>query len=187
MFTPRSLKTVAISALLLLFSLACIPAVMAQTATTPPDPSVTPPLVEFTEVFAAGGSWNQTGSPQFCFTAANAHRITTGVYSFTAVDVFALTNPTPLLPNQAKYTITVTPTTGIATQIRSFGKVRLFGIGTIGAAAGGSQVGWAYSAGGFAYIPLGKGFSVIPNFRTVKTSLSGEFQGILGVMIGWGK
>jgi hypothetical protein len=175
------LKTAATSLLLFLFSLACIPPLFSQTASPP----VTPP--ELTEVFAAGGSWNQNGNPQFAFTVFNAHRVSTGLFTFSVVDVFALTNPTPLAPGQSKYSITTTPTTGVAQHLRDFGKVKIYVIATVGAAAGGSRVGWAYTTGGCAYIGLGKGLSIIPNFRTVKTSLSGDFQGIYGVAFGWGK
>lgn len=151
-------------------------------------PATPAPPEERRDVFGAGGSYNSspTAVPNFAGTIVYAHRITAGLYSFTLVDIFAQPNPAPV-EGASTFVITTTPTTGLAQHTRDIGKVKLYVLGTIGAAAGGSQVGWAYSAGGAAYIGLGKGYCLIPNIRMLKSSLNGEFQGIFGIMFGWGK
>lgn len=147
-----------------------------------------PALEERQDVFGAGGSYNSSPAavPSFAGTIMYAHRVSQGLYSFTLVDVFAMPNPAPV-EGGSSYVITTTPTTGLAQYLREIGGVKTYAIGTVGASAGGSQLGWAYSAGGAAYIGLGKGWCLIPNLRLLKSSLNGEFQGIFGVMIGWGK
>jgi hypothetical protein len=142
------------------------------------------------DVFGAGGSFNSspTAVPSFAGALMYAHRISAapGLYSFTLVDIFAMPNPAPV-EGGSTYIITTTPTTGLAQYTRSIGGVKIYALGTIGASAGGSQLGWAYSAGGAAYVGLGKGWCLIPNIRLLKSSLNGEFQGIFGLMLGWGK
>lgn len=146
------------------------------------------PLEERQDVFGAGGSYNSspTAVPSVAGTIMYAHRVSAGLYSFTLVDIFATPNPNTAA-GASTFVITTAPTTGLAQHTRDIGKVKLYVLGTVGAAAGGSNVGWAYSAGGAAYIGLGKGWCLIPNIRMLKSSLSGEFQGIFGIMFGWGK
>ncbi len=143
------------------------------------------------DVFGAGGSYNSSPAaiPSFAGAVMYAHRVSPGLYSFTLVDIFA---QTALVKDAtgaevSKYQITTAPTTGLAQHLRDIGKVKVYVLGTIGAAAGGTQIGWAYSTGGAAYIGLGKGWCLIPNLRMMKSSLSGDYQGIYGIMIGWGK
>jgi hypothetical protein len=144
-------------------------------------------VVEKEDLFAAGGSFSQTGTPQFAADILYAHRVSAGLYSFTIVDIFAQSNaPDPAVPNAPKFTITTAPTTGVAQHVRDVGPVKLFVIATVGGAAGGTHVGWSYTTGGAAIIPVTKNFSAILNFRALKSSL-GDVQGIYGVAIGWGK
>ena len=148
-----------------------------------------PAPAERQDVFGAGASYNSspTAVPSVAGTIMYAHRVSDGLYSFTLVDIFAMPNPNAATPGASSFVITTTPTTGIAQHTRDIGKVKIYVIGTIGAAAGGNEVGWAYSAGGCAYIGLGKGWYAMPNVRMLKSSLNGEFQGIFGIMFGWGK
>lgn len=143
---------------------------------------------EVKELVAAGGSYSQTAAPQFSGTLLYAHNISAGLYSFTVIDVFARpVTPDPLITNSPSYAITTSTTTGIAQFLRSVGPARVYVVATIGTAAGGTNVGWAYTTGGCAYIPIGKrGWSLVPSFRALKSSI-GEMQGIYGLAIGWGR
>ena len=152
----------------------------------------TPAPTEREDVFGAGASYNSSPEaiPSAAGTIMYAHRVSEGLYSFTIVDIFAqakdFTDPATGAVT-SKYQITTTPTTGVAQHLRDIAGAKIYVIATVGAAAGGSQVGWAYSTGGAAYIGLGKGWCLIPNIRLMKSSLSGDYQGIFGIMFGWGK
>ena len=152
-------------ALLLCLSLSCAP-LLAQ------EP--------FKDLFAAGGSWNTQGSPQVNGMTLYAHQLGTGLYSFTLTDI----TPVQLRP---RVVITTNMTTGLAQHLRNFAFARIYVLATAGVGAGGENVGFAYSAGGAAVIPLGKsGLCLLPNIRVLKNTLS-EFQGIYGLALGFGQ
>ena len=164
--------------LLFLFSICTIPAL----AQAPPAPDT-----DKTELVGAGGSYNQTGIPQFSLNVYYGHKVAVNLYSFTFVDIFARTLDTTGLPaNSPRFSITTAPTTGLAQKLRDIGPIKVYVLGTIGGAAGGTNVGWSYTTGGFAYIPIRKDYHIILNFRALKSSIT-EVQGIYGVAFGWGK
>jgi hypothetical protein len=133
----------------------------------------------YKDVVAAGVSWNQQATPQINGTLVYGALIGTGLYSFNLVDV----TPQTYKP----FVITTNITFGLAQHMRDIGIVKVYTVATAGVGAGGNNVGFAWTAGGAAFIPLGKkGLFLLPNVRVLKNTLS-EFQGIYGIAIGWGK
>jgi hypothetical protein len=128
---------------------------------------------------AAGVSFNQYGTPQISGTGLYAYRLTgADTYSFSLVDIF---------PNSFRpFRVTNAYTTGVGQRVRAINGVPIFAVGSIGAATAADNTGWAWTAGGLAAIPIGRGFSILPNLRILKSSVS-EYQYAVGVMVGWGK
>jgi hypothetical protein len=131
------------------------------------------------DYLAAGASYSKNAVPATSLNILVARRIGTSLYSFTLMDVLPKSTQTA--------TAMVSITTGLGQKIREIGPVKIFLVASIGGAAGGQDIGWSYSTGGCLIIPLGKGgISLMPNFRALKTSIS-DYQGIFGIMIGFGK
>lgn len=182
LFSMRSMALAAILVLMVM-AFATLP-VFAQGST------------EVKDFVAAGVNWNQYAAPQVNGSLMYARNISGGTYSFTMMDIFSKT--------MQPFTVTTSITTGVGQHIKDIGIVRIYGLTTIGVAAGGAvsssdvpaaesskedkaTVGWAWT-GGFALpIPIGKkGWCLMPTVRFIKSSFS-DFQGIYGVSIGWGK
>jgi hypothetical protein len=128
---------------------------------------------------AAGVSWNQYASPQINGNLLYGKKLTdANTYSFSFVDVVSKS----LKP----FTVTTAISSGLAQYLKTIGPARCFVVTTVGVAAGGDNVGYVWTGGGAFAIPIGRGFSLMPNVRVLKSSLS-EWQGIYGLMIGFGK
>jgi hypothetical protein len=141
---------------------------MAQTA-----PEVMPK-----DYVAAGMSWNQYSAPEINGNLLYAHKITDqNTYSFTFMDVIS--------KSWKPFTATTAVSTGVAQHVRTIGPARCFLVTTVGVAAGGDNVGYVWTGGGAFAIPIGKSFTMLPNVRVLKSSLS-DFQYIAGIMIGFG-
>jgi hypothetical protein len=159
-------KAVFLAAFCLLPSAFCFPpSAFAQT----PSPS---------QFAAAGASYNQYNTPQISGWAVYAHNIGGETYSFSLIDITSKTrNP---------FTVAAASTTGIAQHILDFGAARVFALGTAGISAGGENVGNAFSGGGAAIIPLGRGWSAVLTARALKSSIAGT-QAVVGLGFGWGR
>jgi hypothetical protein len=138
------------------------------------------------EQFAGTGvAWNQFASPQINGMAVFAKRIagdSRPMYSFSAVNfVSAQARPFRLL---------TTTETGIAQYLTAFGPFAVYGIGTTGLAAGGTDSGTStgavFSGGGLALAGIGKGWRLGPYFRVIKPTIS-DRQWAAGLMLGWGR
>jgi hypothetical protein len=128
---------------------------------------------------AAGVAWNQYSAPQIAGTLLYAHQLQAGLFSFNLVDVTSKT--------VKPFTVQTAISTGLAQHVRDIGPGRLFVTTTAGLAAGGENVGWAWSAGGAVAIPINKhGWTLLGSARVLKASI-GDFQAIYGLAIGWGK
>jgi hypothetical protein len=123
-------------------------------------------------------SWNPYSAPEITGNGLYAHKLTEGTYSFTLLDVTSKTIR-PFVP-------LTTFTSGIAQHVRDFGPAKIFWVGTVGISYGGDNVGWTYTSGGAVVFGLGKGRSIMPNVRVLKSSVS-AFQCVAGVLFGWGK
>lgn len=131
------------------------------------------------ENFIAGGiAFNQYSVPQISGALLYAQRIGEGLYSYSLVDVVSKT--------VRPFVATTSITTGLAQHVRSIGKIRVYISGTGGVAAGGENLGFSWSAGGAAVVPLGGGWKLLPGVRVIKSSIT-DFQGVYSLMIGWGK
>jgi hypothetical protein len=141
----------------------------------------TPPA----NIYAAGASYNNSGTPAVDGTALYAHLVNdgSGTYVFTIVDA---------LPQSVKpLTVTTNVGAGIAQKIFSAGPISVYVPTSAGISWTGSNTGWAWTTGGMATIPIksGSGWFVGPNVRVLKSSVAGGtgYQLIGGVMVGWGK
>ena len=139
-----------------------------------------------TNIYALGGSWNQSASSQtsqqFAATAMYARAQTeAGTYAFTALDIV----PTSIAP----ITLTNQVSVGVAQRVLTLGAWKVYATAAAGPSWSGTNSGWAWLAGGMASRPLGKGsWRIMPNIRTVKSSVNNNsgYQLILGVMFGFG-
>jgi hypothetical protein len=129
---------------------------------------------------AAGVALNQYAAPQISGTLLYAKQVTAvNTYSFTLVDVISKS----LQPFEAATSIS----SGVAQQILKLEGIRIFATTTVGMIAGGEDIGWSWTGGGAAAIPLGKsGFSLLPSVRFLASGLT-ERQMIYGLAIGFGK
>ena len=139
-----------------------------------------------TNLYSFGMSWNQSASAtvaqQFAGTAMYARKQTeAGTYAFTALDIV----PTAVNP----ITVTNQTSVGIAQRVLTVGGWKIYGTAAAGPSWTGSNSGWAWLAGGMASRSIGsKGWRIMPNIRTIKSSVSNGsgYQLIIGVMVGFG-
>lgn len=149
----------------------------AQTATVPPLPAK-----PFSNIYAAGVSWNQNATPQIAGTGLYARIVdaSTGTYAFTALDA---------LPASVKpFTVSTNIGAGIAQKVFSIGKAQVFIPTAAGISFNGSNTGWQWNGGALVSIPVKGSFRVMPVARFLKSSVSGgsSYQPIIGVLFGWG-
>jgi hypothetical protein len=139
-----------------------------------------------TNLVAVGGSWNQFASPQFNGLAVYAHKIADNndrpTYSFTAV--------TFLSASRNPFRVATTTETGIAQHLIDFHPFRVYGLGQVGVASSanptGTNVGLAYSGGGIALAPLGRGWTAGPFVRILKPGTI-DRQWAAGLIVGIGR
>ena len=129
---------------------------------------------------AAGMGWNQYASPQLNGNLLYAHRAGAddSLYSFTFVDAVS--------KSWQPFETATSITTGLAQKFLAVGRVKVYATTGVGIMAGGTNVGYSWTSGGAASIPLKKGWALLPNIRVIKSSLT-DFQWIGGCLIGWGK
>jgi hypothetical protein len=133
-----------------------------------------------TNIYAAGVSYNNSGSPSIAGTGMYAHNITGGTYAFTVVDA---------LPSSFKpFTVTSSFGAGIAQKVFTVGKVPIYIPTAAGISYNGTNTGWAWSTGALASVKVKGNWRVFPNVRIVKSSVSNGsgYQPIVGVMFGYG-
>ena len=130
------------------------------------------------DFIAAGVSYNQGASPAIAGTGIYAHKALDGTYSISGVDI---------LPTSTNPLKTQTNTwTGVAQKVYTFGSVPIFAIAAGGSSTTGNNTGWAWTAGGGAPVPLGKGWVLMPCARYSKSSVA-DGRVIVGLLVGWGK
>lgn len=135
-----------------------------------------------TNFYAAGVSYNNSGSPSVAGTGMYAHLISdkTGSYAFTVVDA---------LPSSFKpFTVTSSFSAGLSQKIATIGKVPIFIPTAAGVSYSGSNVGWAWSTGALASFKVKNNWRIFPNVRIVKSSVSNGagYQPVVGIMFGYG-
>lgn len=136
-----------------------------------------------TNVYAAGVSYNNAGSPSVAGTGLYARAISldTGTYAFTVVDAL----PTNVHP----FTVTTNFGGGIAQRVVTIGKVPIYIPSSAGVSYSGTNTGWAWSTGVLASIKIKNNWHIFPTVRVAKSSVSNGtgYQPIVGVLFGWGK
>lgn len=157
-----------------LLALALLPQPLRAQATTPSQP---------TNIYAAGITYNQSGTPSIAGTALYAHSLSdgSGTYAFTLVDAI----PTSTRP----FVVTTSTAVGIAQRIATIGKVPLYIPTAAGVAWNGQNTGWAWSTGVMFVVKLKGNWRLLPNVRVLGSSASNQsgIQPIGGALISWGK
>lgn len=131
-------------------------------------------------IYAAGVSFNNAGSPRVAGTALWAHSISdSGTFAFTAVDAL----PTNFKP----FTVTTNIGAGVAQKVFSIGKVPVYIPTSAGISFNGTNTGWAWSTGAAASIKLRKNWRIFPTVRVAKSSVSNGagYQPIVGLLFGY--
>jgi hypothetical protein len=133
-------------------------------------------------IYAAGISYNNAGSPAIAGTGLYARLVNdgSGTYVFTVVDAL----PTNLKP----FTVTSNFGGGIAQRLFTIGKVPIFLPTSAGVSYNGTNTGWAWSTGALASVKLKGNWRIFPTVRIAKSSVSNGtgYQPIVGVLFGWG-
>ena len=141
-----------------------------------------PPTLQ--NLYAAGVSWNQAGTPAVAGTALFAHLVNdgSGTYAFGVYDA---------LPQNTKpFTVTSNVGMGIAQQIFKIGNTPVFIPTAAGISFTGSNTGWAWSTGVGVPIKIkSSSWYAMPTVRVVKSSVAGGtgYQLIPTILFGWGK
>lgn len=133
-------------------------------------------------LYAAGISYNNSGSPSVAGTALYAHSLnSSGTYAFTIVDAL----PAGFKP----FTVTTSFGGGVAQKVFSIGNVPLYVPTSAGVSYNGTNTGWAWGTGAMASIHIKGNWYALPHARIVKSSVSvgTSYQPIVGVLFGWGK
>jgi hypothetical protein len=163
--------------LIAVLALICAVSCFAQTPTPPP----TNPA----NIYAAGMSYNNSGTPAIAGTGLYAHLIAdgSGTYAFTVFDAI----PTSLKP----FTVTSNVGAGIAQKVFSIGSVPIFIPTSAGISWQGSNTGWQWSTGALASFSVNKSktFKIMPNIRIAKSSVSNGtgYQPVIGILFAYGK
>lgn len=134
-------------------------------------------------IYAAGGSYNQSGSPSVAGTALYAHLVNdgSGTYVFSMFDA--------LPASHSPFTVTTNLGGGIAQKLATIAGVSLYVPTSAGVSFSGSNLGWQWNTGVLASIPIKNSWKVMPNVRVIKSSVSGGtgYQPVIGLLVGWGK
>lgn len=163
-----------LSVLVLTIASACY----AQTTPSAPAPT------QLTNIYAAGISYNNQGSPSVAGTALYARALTdgTGTYAFTVYDAL----PTSFKP----FTVTSNVGAGFAQKVFSIKNTPVFIPTSAGISFNGTSTGWQWSTGALVPIKVSKkGWYVFPTIRVAKSSVSNGtgYQPIVGLLFGWGQ
>jgi hypothetical protein len=116
----------------------------------------------------AGAAYNPAGSPKTTGWASWGKLIDakSESYFFTTEDAIVVRTPS--------YAIQTSVRVGVASLLKQFGPVKIYGIVDGGGATVGTTSGGAASGGGIAELPIGKTtYHFMAGFRILKTSLPG--------------
>ena len=131
-------------------------------------------------VYAAGISFNHSGSPEIAGTGLYARALDqkTGTYAFTVLD----TVPNTLKP----FTVDTEVSAGVAQKVFTLGKIPIYVPTAAGVSFNGSNTGWAWSTGGMGAIHLKGKWYAFPTLRILKSSVSNGsgYQPIVSVLFG---
>lgn len=131
-------------------------------------------------IYAAGGSYNPGAEPSFAGTALYAHAANgSGLYAFSLFDA---------LPSTTKpFTVTTNVGIGVGQRVATLSNVGIYMPTAIGVAWTGSGVGYNWSTGALASIPVGSNFYIMPVVRVLKSSVGGAgYTPIVGLLFAFG-
>jgi|SRR5579872_895504 len=158
-------------------------AAFAQTPAPIPAPAPAPATAaSITNLYGAGISFNNAGTPSLAGTALYAHALSdgSGTYAFTVVDAL----PTSYKP----FTVTTNISAGVAQKLFTLKNIPIFVPTSAGISFNGTNTGWAWSTGALAPIKVKGNYYLMPSVRVVKSSVSNGtgYQLIPGILFGWG-
>lgn len=133
-------------------------------------------------MFAAGVSYNPSGSPSVAGTGLYAHTLTDGTMAFTIADAI----PSTVKP----FTVNVNMGAGIAQRVFSIGKVPIYIPTSAGVSLNGSNTGWSWSTGAMtAFRYKQSNWYIMPILRVSKSSVSGGsgYVPIFGILFAFGE
>jgi hypothetical protein len=146
-----------------------------------------PPADLYNNIFAAGPNWGQYASPQFTGSILEARLVSSGtnpIYSFTLIDLAPI--KTKDSAGKTIFSFQTAVTTGVAPFSRQLGPGKLWIVGTIGGAAAATKAGLAWSTGGAYSFRIKGNWLGMLNLRVLKSTVSSDYQGVIGMMIGYG-
>lgn len=132
--------------------------------------------------YAAGISLLPQSSPKPTGWAAAIVTVNANqkVYSISEVDF-------TVVKNGALYNVQTAARTGIATWLRAFGPVNLYGLADAGAATSGTTSSGAFAGGGMLVFPINKQIGGTVGARVLKTNLGSQVIAEMGIVFGGGK
>ena len=136
---------------------------------------------QFSNVYAAGVSYNPGASPSIAGTGLYARLITGGSYAFTVIDAL----PVTVKP----FTVNTNVGVGFSQRVATIGGVGIYIPTSAGISFTGTNTGWSWSTGGLAWIRVKGNWAIAPHVRVLKSSVSGGagYGVIVGFLVGWGK
>ena len=164
-FTPNLFKFMKILVCLLLVSVI----LHAQTSSTDTKSTLAIPTVTTASTFLAGGVTllpGTTPKPTGWFAVATEVNKTQKLYSISETDY-------SLVTSGGKLSLQTSARSGLATPLRAFGNVTVYGLVDAGIATTGVSTGGAYAGGGFALIPYKK-FYIVVGARYLHAATSGS-------------
>jgi hypothetical protein len=125
----------------------------------------------------AGASFNQQVRPPVTGLAWGLLDLTPNNYNIWLMDITS--------KNFRPFVVDASVSTGIARDLHQFGGTHILGLVAVGASASGTNLGWTWTGGAMAPIPLkpGSKWSIVPLVRIYKSSL-GDYQPMLSVTLG---
>lgn len=143
-----------------------------------------------TNILSLGVSYTPSSSPTTAVSGLYAHQVQGGqsdTWAFTLVDAIPTVNKT-ITPGLQFQTDT---TVGVAQRVATVGRLGIYIPMAAGFSWTGSNMGWSWTSGGMAVIPVSYNKVhglVMPSVRYLKSSVSNGsgYQLIAGVMFGWG-
>lgn len=155
------------------------PAIAQTPSPAPPSPAA--------NLYAAGVSYNQAGTPAVAVSALYAHRLDISpdsfagpTYVFTMVDV---------LPNNTKpLTVSTNIGAGIAQKAFSIAGHDVLVPTAAGISLTGSNAGWSWTTGAAVPIRFKGNWFLVPTVRVLKSSVTGGtgYQPVFGILLGLG-
>ncbi len=119
--------------------------------------------------YGTGAGWNSYAAPE-----VNAW-FSYGTLVSKKRELYVITSWDATSAKEQSYAVQTSVRTGLATIVKRMGPVTVVGLGEMGAAASGSNLGVAFGTGGLGVMRLGKtDWTLVFGARVIKTALSNQ-------------